>query len=61
MIGHSLGEFVAACIAGVFTLEDALRIVAFRGRIMQSMPRGSMLSVGLSEDDLLARPSGRLS
>jgi acyl transferase domain-containing protein/acyl carrier protein len=61
MIGHSLGEFVAACLAGVFSLEDALRIVAFRGEIMQSMPRGSMLSVGLDEEEILRLIGGSLS
>jgi len=61
MIGHSLGEFVAACLAGVFTLEDALRVVAFRGQLMQSMPRGNMLSVGLGEEELLTMISGSIS
>jgi acyl transferase domain-containing protein len=61
MIGHSLGEFVAACVAGVFTLEDALRVIAFRGRLMQSMPRGSMLSVALGEDELLPMTGGAVS
>ncbi|MCA9937542.1 MAG: SDR family NAD(P)-dependent oxidoreductase, partial [Anaerolineales bacterium] len=52
MLGHSIGEYVAACLAGVFTLEEGLRLVAARGRLMQSLPRGGMLSVSLSPEQV---------
>ena len=52
MIGHSIGEYVAACLSGVFSLEDALALVALRGKLMKALPEGSMLSVPLGEKEV---------
>ena len=52
MLGYSLGEYVAACLAGVFSLEDALLIVARRAQLIAALPPGTMLAVALSEQDV---------
>lgn len=52
MTGHSLGEYAAACLAGVFSLADALKIVALRGRLLSSTAGASMLSVPLPEAEV---------
>ena len=61
MVGHSIGEYVAACLAGVLTFEDALDVVAERGRLMSTLSTGAMLAVPVSADDLQPRLDGDLS
>ncbi|WP_260862531.1 type I polyketide synthase [Bacillus pumilus] len=61
MIGHSIGEYVAACLSGVFSLESALTLVMARGRLMQDMEKGAMLSVQLSEAELVSMIDESLS
>jgi acyl transferase domain-containing protein/acyl carrier protein len=61
MIGHSIGEYVAACLAGVFTLEEALALVVQRGRLIQQLPGGSMLSVSMGEAEVRPFLSSSLS
>ena len=61
MIGYSFGEYIAACIAGVFSLEDAIKLVVYRGKLIKNTPSGAMLSVPLSREDLMPLINDRLS
>ncbi len=61
MLGHSVGEYVAATLAGVFTFADALKVLATRARLMQSMPAGSMLAVRLPEAEVRSQLKGAVS
>jgi iturin family lipopeptide synthetase A len=58
LIGNSLGEYVAATLAGVFSLEDALRIVVLRARLIDELPGGAMLAVSLPAEALRRRVAG---
>jgi len=52
MIGYSFGEYTAACVSGIFSLEEALKLITARGRLIAEIPAGAMLSVPLGEKEL---------
>ncbi len=58
LLGYSLGEYVAATLAGVFTLEDALRVVTERARLISAIPAGKMVAVAAGEDQIRAHGAG---
>ncbi|MFW6049751.1 MAG: type I polyketide synthase [Myxococcota bacterium] len=60
LIGHSMGENAAACVAGVLAYEDAIRLVRLRGRLFDSVPGGGMLGVPLSPSELAPLLCGEL-
>ena len=60
MLGHSVSEYVAACIAGVFPLETALEIICKRGQLVQGVPEGAMLAVSLEANEVLSYLNDRL-
>ncbi|SFS46667.1 type I polyketide synthase [Marininema halotolerans] len=61
MIGHSVGEYVAACLSGVLSLEDAIRLIAIRAKLMQALAPGSMVSIHAPSHQVIPLLKGTLS
>ncbi|GCE51341.1 hypothetical protein KTH_62100 [Thermosporothrix hazakensis] len=61
LLGYSIGEYVAACLAGVFSFPDAVRLVAARAQLIERLPHGSMLAVPLSEQEITPLLGNHLS
>ena len=61
IVGHSMGEYVAACLAGVLSLPDALRLIAVRAQLVNELAQAPMLAVMLSEEELLPQLPAQLS
>lgn len=53
LIGHSVGEYVAACLAGVFSLADGLKLIAHRGRLMQALPKTGMMAAVFADSQMI--------
>ena len=61
IIGHSIGEYIAACISGIFSFNDALKLVVIRGKLMDKMPAGAMISVFTQRDNADRYTSDKIS